>query len=121
MNARRTPQPVGQAHLSDQATDLHSNLWPTATRARLPTPVQPDTRPIPPNDSVWLDNRDIDGNSRYSQTKSSRSVIGLGNLGQAFAWLLAALPYQQRADVELVLQDFDVVGESNDSTSILSS
>lgn len=47
-------------------------------------------------------------------------LIGLGNLGQAFAWLLACLPYADRRDVELVLQDFDRIAPSNDSTSILS-
>src|SRR6266850_2612102 len=58
MNARRTPQPVGQAHLSDQVPDLHRNLWSTATRARLPAPVQPEPRPMPSDDRLWLDNGD---------------------------------------------------------------
>lgn len=48
-------------------------------------------------------------------------LIGLGNLGQAFAWLLACLPYGDHAAVELMLQDFDRIAESNDSTSLLSS
>lgn len=47
-------------------------------------------------------------------------LIGLGNLGQAYAWLLACLPYKDAAAVELVLQDFDTIAESNDSTSLLS-
>jgi hypothetical protein len=47
-------------------------------------------------------------------------VIGLGNLGQAFAWLLGCLPYQQPADLEIVLQDFDRLAPSNESTSLLS-
>lgn len=47
-------------------------------------------------------------------------IIGLGNLGQAFAWLLASLPYKQRGEVQLVLQDFDRIAASNDSTSLLS-
>ncbi len=47
-------------------------------------------------------------------------LIGLGNLGQAFAWLLATLPYADSRQVQLVLQDFDRVANSNDSTSILS-
>ena len=47
-------------------------------------------------------------------------LIGLGNIGQAFAWLLACLPYGDRREVELVLQDFDRIAHSNDSTSILS-
>lgn len=48
-------------------------------------------------------------------------LIGLGNLGQAFAWLLAALPYEYPGQIELVLQDFDRIALSNDSTSLLSS
>lgn len=48
-------------------------------------------------------------------------LIGLGNLGQAYAWLLGCLPYPDRSKVELVLQDFDRIAESNDSTSRLSS
>ncbi len=47
-------------------------------------------------------------------------LIGLGNLGQAFAWLLACLPYRDRREVELMLQDFDRIAPSNDSTSLLS-
>lgn len=46
--------------------------------------------------------------------------IGLGNLGQAFAWLLASLPYPDPAQVHVVLQDFDRIALSNDSTSLLS-
>lgn len=51
---------------------------------------------------------------------SSLWLVGLGNLGQAFAWLLGCLPYANRKDVEFVLQDFDRIGPSNDSTSLLS-
>lgn len=46
-------------------------------------------------------------------------LIGLGNLGQAYAWLLACLPYKRETGVELVLQDFDRIAVSNDSTSLL--
>jgi hypothetical protein len=52
---------------------------------------------------------------------SSLWLIGLGNLGQALAWLLAGLPYADRAKVDLTLQDYDRIAESNDSTSLLSS
>ena len=48
-------------------------------------------------------------------------LIGLGNLGQAFAWLLACLPFCDAAKVELMLQDIDSLAPSNDSTSLLSS
>lgn len=46
-------------------------------------------------------------------------LIGLGNLGQAFAWCLASLPYPEGKDTALMLQDFDRMAESNDSTSLL--
>ena len=46
-------------------------------------------------------------------------IIGLGNLGQAFLWTLAALPYTDPANVSLVLQDRDKVTEENWATSVL--
>lgn len=46
--------------------------------------------------------------------------IGLGNLGQAFAWLIACLPYEHTNEATFVLQDFDRIALSNDSTSLLS-
>ncbi|WP_407123439.1 hypothetical protein [Bradyrhizobium sp. STM 3561] len=51
---------------------------------------------------------------------SSLWLIGLGNLGQAFAWVLAALPYADPKMVKLLLQDDDRLARSNDSTSLLS-
>lgn len=46
-------------------------------------------------------------------------LMGLGNLGQAFLWNLAALPYAEGAERLLILQDFDRVSEENWGTSIL--
>ena len=46
-------------------------------------------------------------------------LVGLGHLGQAFAWTLAMLPYPEQAHAHLVLQDFDKVAESNLSTCML--
>jgi hypothetical protein len=50
---------------------------------------------------------------------ASAWIIGLGNLGQAYLWALGMLPYADPAAVRLVLQDFDIIGPSNDSTSLL--
>ena len=47
-------------------------------------------------------------------------LIGLGNLGQAFAWLLALLPYNDPSQLQLVLQDFERIVPSHDSASLLS-
>lgn len=57
---------------------------------------------------------------RLAYLPSSLWIIGLGNLGQAFAWLLSALPYGEQQKATLVLQDFDRIAASNDSTSPLS-
>jgi hypothetical protein len=46
-------------------------------------------------------------------------LIGLGHLGQAFLWSLASLAFPKPGDVEIMLQDWDVVGEENHSTGLL--
>lgn len=51
---------------------------------------------------------------------SSAWLLGLGHLGQAYAWTLAALPYPRDSRPLVVLQDFDVTQEANLSTSVLS-
>ncbi len=67
--------------------------------------------------SSWLCDDDEEPPLRF--LPSRLWLIGLGNLGQAFSWLLAALPYPERSHVELTLQDFDRMAPSNDSTSLL--
>ena len=46
-------------------------------------------------------------------------LIGLGNLGQAYLWILSCLPYKNPLELELILQDYDRIAESNESTSLL--
>lgn len=74
--------------------------------------------------SLWSPGSDWIADSatepRLSWLPSRLWIIGLGNLGQAFAWLIAALPYGATRDVQLVLQDHDRIAHSNDSTSMLS-
>jgi len=50
---------------------------------------------------------------------SSLWLIGLGNVGQAYLWTLGLMPYEKPDEVHLVLQDYDALAESNDSTSLL--
>ena len=47
-------------------------------------------------------------------------LIGLGHLGQAYAWVLGILPFADPAAVEVMLQDYDVVKSANRSTGMLS-
>lgn len=46
-------------------------------------------------------------------------LVGLGHLGQAYAWALGMLPYPVESRPHLVLQDFDKVTKSNLSTCML--
>lgn len=46
-------------------------------------------------------------------------LVGLGHLGQAYAWVLGMLPYPQDLRPRLILQDVDRVTTSNLSTCLL--
>ncbi|MGQ0589112.1 MAG: hypothetical protein ACT4N8_06215 [Sphingosinicella sp.] len=46
-------------------------------------------------------------------------LLGLGNLGQAILWALAALPYPDPDAVKVVLQDRDQISPENWGTSVL--
>lgn len=46
-------------------------------------------------------------------------LVGLGHLGQAYAWALGMLPYPVGGRPHLVLQDFDKAAKSNLSTCML--
>ena len=46
-------------------------------------------------------------------------LVGLGHLGQAYAWTLGMLPYPVNGRPHLVLQDFDKAARSNLSTCLL--
>ncbi len=46
-------------------------------------------------------------------------LLGLGHLGQAYAWAVGMLPYAQPADVEIGLLDFDVAVDGNRATQLL--
>lgn len=51
---------------------------------------------------------------------SSAWLLGLGHLGQAYAWALGCLPYPDPNGVIAMLQDFDIVVDANRSTGALS-
>jgi hypothetical protein len=67
--------------------------------------------------AIWTDEEAI--GPKLEWLPSSLWLIGLGNLGQAYAWCIGALPYAMPREVTLVLQDFDRIEVSNDSTSVL--
>lgn len=46
-------------------------------------------------------------------------ALGLGHLGNAYLWALAALPFRDRSEVEIFLNDFDRVESENTETGVL--
>jgi hypothetical protein len=85
-------------HVMAGRRSLGLSLWNPGADWQIPDRLEPALAWLP--SSLWL--------------------IGLGNLGQAFAWVLASLPYADPKQVKLVLQDDDRLAKSNDSTSLLS-
>ncbi|MBR1256417.1 hypothetical protein JQ634_22260 [Bradyrhizobium sp. AUGA SZCCT0240] len=69
-------------------------------------------------DKNWLDAPAADPELRYLPTQLW--LIGLGHLGQAYLFGLGLLPYNNPADLHLLLQDDDSITPSTESTSILS-
>lgn len=72
---------------------------------------------LPADINLWASTEAPDFNEVF--LPSACWLMGLGNLGQAFLWSLAALPYAAGAERSLVLQDFDYVSDENWGTSIL--
>jgi hypothetical protein len=46
-------------------------------------------------------------------------ILGLGHLGSAYLWSIAALPYANPDAMEIVLNDFDKVGSENLDTGLI--
>jgi hypothetical protein len=71
--------------------------------------------------SLWRPEQDWlrgDDGPALTRLPSAAWLVGLGNLGQAYLWVLGLLPYR-RDTLNLVLHDFDVLATSNISTSLL--
>lgn len=71
----------------------------------------------PASNASWLDA--ANAGPQIEKLPSKLWLIGLGHLGQAMLWTLGFLPYARPDEVFLVLNDFDVLSEANDSTSPL--
>lgn len=69
--------------------------------------------------SLWSPGDNVDVGPETTYLPRALWLIGLGNLGQAYLWSLAMLPYSNPSQVEIFLQDFDTVKDVNWGTSIL--
>jgi hypothetical protein len=54
----------------------------------------------------------------FSFAPSAWWLVGLGHLGQAYAWVISWLPYKQPDKVEVVLQDMERTVPANHSTGL---
>jgi hypothetical protein len=77
--------------------DVGMSLWRPDLDWRSPEAVGPDLQYLPA--AFWL--------------------LGLGHLGQAYAWVVGMLPYATPADVRVGLVDYDRVVAGNTATQLL--
>ena len=74
--------------------------------------------------SLWNPNWDWHSQPAFGEScvylPSRLWLVGLGHLGQAYAWALGLLPYDDTSRVLLMLQDYDDVEAANKSTGMLS-
>jgi len=96
---------VGQAFLAEQGdyragrTTQSLSLWMPELRQQAANDPGPHFHEVYLPTALWF--------------------VGLGNLGQAYLWSLALLPYQQPGQVVLFLQDDQRIAKENWGTSVL--
>lgn len=72
--------------------------------------------------SLWrpdVDWRSAEAGPALQYLPSALWLLGLGHLGQAYAWTIGMLPYAQPRDVDVGLVDFDVAVDGNIATQLL--
>src|SRR5260370_34727121 len=57
MEPRRSPQRISNAHLVDKLAYVRGYSWSATTTSRLPAPIRSETRAMPTDDRIRLDNR----------------------------------------------------------------
>src|ERR1035441_10237053 len=72
MDPRRAPQWIGNAHLADQPADLQRHNRPATTAFRLPAPIRPETRAMPADKGVRLNDRQSIVNSREQPIETNK-------------------------------------------------
>jgi len=70
--------------------------------------------------SLWNPGEQQDG-PPITHLPAELWLLGLGHLGQAYAWLLSLLPYPLKGSRALFLQDDDCLSAANRATSLLHS
>ena len=101
MDARSTPQRVGDAHLADQPANFQRHGWSTAAVRRFPAPIQSETGAVPTDHGIRHHNRQrLDGIRRQTIQPNKDQAIN-GTEGQSLR-LVPSL------DVKLMTKDQDL-------------
>ena len=72
--------------------------------------------------SLWhpdTDWRTADAGPQLQYLPAGLWLLGLGHLGQSYAWTIGMLPYRKPAEARIGLLDFDAVVEGNTATQLL--
>jgi hypothetical protein len=85
MDPRRAPQRIGNAHLADQLADLQRHNRPATSASRLPAPIRPETRAMPANNGIRLNDRQRIANSRKQPIEPNEYQSVDGTEGE-FLW-----------------------------------
>src|ERR1700726_1120248 len=73
VDARRSPQRVGNAHRADKLAYLLRYGWSATTMSRLPAPIRSETRAMPTDDCIRLDDRQRIANARKKPTEANKN------------------------------------------------
>ena len=57
MDSECSPKRISDTHLSNELSNLQLCLWPAALRSRFPPPIRPETRAMPTDRRLRLDDR----------------------------------------------------------------
>ena len=101
MDARRSPQRVGNADLADQPANFQRHSWSAAAVSRFPAPIRSETGTVPTDDGTRLHNRlRLDGIWRQTIRPNKDQAIH-GTEGHS-------LRYMPSLDVKLMTKDQDL-------------
>lgn len=71
--------------------------------------------------NLWRPGTDLDDGPALTYVPSAWWLVGLGDLGQANAFVISWLSYADPTQIQVVLQDTDIAVEANRSTGVLTS
>ena len=73
MDPGRTPQRVGEAHVTDQSANFERHLWPASARSRLPSPEQAKSGTMPADDRLRFDDHQGMQNVRHNPIEAGKN------------------------------------------------